>query len=667
MGKSKSFERQSNREICSNASDYGSEDTFISLGTKIKAKAQIHNKTKPSSNTNYLKYRNIAKQDRLVDNHSINNKMEGKNYDMEVKITEKAQGDSDLNMKTDFSTYKMSSYESYFSSLDSENYNAGNVKFGHKSTHLNDDIEQAIETYGHRSTLSKQQLSLVEEESTQDLSSISPEDSLMNVPSQIITEEDVRYNTLTTQNDDMKKFTQNYLAEKAAFEQRTYKSFYDDFQSTKMEPFKSHTHNKHNIDSCSKDSGYNDSGSNEDKTFKRVDSLPNSINMLTVNNKGNDNEPKSLDSSSGSANNSYMSTYPPDKRRYNEWTEPLNHSRLLYKDFFLRKEINGPKVPENSPTKANTNTDVLNEDSSSNNAETSPRLEYPTYLLNSSTKAYTSKVIEDYKKEIAAINNLHKLTIKDIKNDSISPTPLHIDKMFEQLTSESNSTHQELTSVEQRHIVPETYRKESSPPSPNKNDVSTISTKELIQNYYRVKDSDFKKDQARPLKKYDRKPIEDISKFLNNSSKIRVGKSSLPIHVKNSTLKNVFTVKTPLSARIDSVQHDRDVDSWMSLDVAPSNITEVESIDVPKPSDVQSVNDDNPILEAPMTESLLINETIIETSKELNSNSTVLDIYSMLKEIESYGDNPVNLAQEPKPELNTPKDVEHSTPKDNFM
>lgn len=42
--------------------------------------------------------------------------------------------------------------------------------------------------------------------------------------------------------------------------------------------------------------------------------------------------------------------------------------------------------------------------------------EYPEYLEKTESKVYTSKVIEDYKKEIATINNFHDLTLKDIRN-----------------------------------------------------------------------------------------------------------------------------------------------------------------------------------------------------------------------------------------------------------
>lgn len=42
--------------------------------------------------------------------------------------------------------------------------------------------------------------------------------------------------------------------------------------------------------------------------------------------------------------------------------------------------------------------------------------EYPEYLEKTERKVYTSKVIEDYKKEIATINNFHDLTLKDIRS-----------------------------------------------------------------------------------------------------------------------------------------------------------------------------------------------------------------------------------------------------------
>ncbi|XP_063825957.1 centrosomal protein of 131 kDa-like [Ostrinia nubilalis] len=699
------------KEICSNASDYGSEDTFISLGTKIKAKAQLGPKIKSPSAKNILKYRNIAKRGRKVMDNVYGDKPNDE-YGLEIKITERPPRASSPTKNKDSyyerslsPSFKTRSYESYFIPLESDKKSTedsleGRVSFG--TPNIQAEVEEAIDTYSRRLTLTKQQLSLVEEESTQDLesvpsqnlSSLSPENSLNdanNVKEVNLDENLTGRNTYVVDlKDDAYPKTQNFMSDP-----RTYSSFYDDFRTNTMESYavKMSSTVVH-TDASSKDSGYPDSGANDEKVYKQNYSLPHSSSSILKKSSSHtkiEDQPKSLDSVSTSSNDKYYhKTFPLDKK----WTEPLNHSRLLYKDFFIKKEGHVALPPQNSPTKSmSDNMPSTSEGSQGSERKNNKDLEYPSYLVNSTTKAYTSKVIEDYKRELEAINNLHELTLKDIQSDAISPTPLNIDRMFEQ-----NSTHfvddkKDSSENSQESSINEMPKVNNNSLENSKRDVSKISTKELIQNYLKVKEGDYSKDYiVKNLQKYDKKPNNSPSdvaprfdestmafkqSWNNKNTKPNSSKAAIPVHIRNQTQKNLYSNRIPMSARIEGVQNDKDIDSWMSLSAPSPRILEIEEIQspvtIPEQTGTRETVDKVEVETTPPS-------TVVNSAKEskeppkpkeLSSNSTVFDIYSMLKEIESYGDNPVTsvvshqgtVAAEPE----SKKEEENTAPKDHFM
>ncbi|CAH4028270.1 unnamed protein product [Pieris brassicae] len=650
LGTSKTFEKNAfkkNKEICSNASDIGSEDTFISLGTKIKAKAQSGPKNRNPNPKNALRYRSIAKKTKknMDDTNSCLTK---DNYGMEITITERPRSTSpiryrDIYQHRSFSPPLKNQYESYFLAFN-ENYK--NIHVPTYTSSLSVDEANALEVFDRRQT--KPQLSLVEEESTQDLDS--------NVSQNVIS---LPHDSGCLDNKDLKqndsndfKITTNCLdnsdKEKEDFsnESHTYRTFLNDFHANLMD--KSKTSSRVHTDSSSKDSGYPESAVKEDKQYYQNYSLPStSFNLITHESK----EPRSFDSASSKENN---------KENSDKWAEPFNHSRLLYKDFFLQKEGNIALPPQNTPK--NDKAPSTNEDSTSSKLDDNVNLEYPSYLLNSSTKAYTSKVIEDYKKEIAAINTLHELTLKDIKTDAISPTPLNINEMFDQFstTNDNSTSNNDDSKLTDKNLL-----------DAKNSDISKVSTKELIQNYLKVK-SDYKPENlVRNTKKFDKKLNNIQSKNEENSGYKRFWNNrtakNVEKNVSANTHSNVFTTRTPLSARIDSVQTDKDIESWMSLSASSPRLLELDKEDT---IDIkQAQRSKSPLtkeIEPEKTETPI--NTDIEKSKELSSNSTVLDIYSMLKEIESYGDNPVTSVADTQMSKTESKEEERSySPKDNFM
>ncbi|XP_013170159.1 PREDICTED: centrosomal protein of 131 kDa isoform X2 [Papilio xuthus] len=673
LGDTKPYENlkaKANKETCSNASDYGSEDTFISLGTKIKTKAQTP--PKKDTNTKALKYRNIAKKGRKMEQQTNDDKG-NEHFGLEVTIKERAKSQSPCRDVDTFfhrcasPSFKNRAYESYFVPLDDKNKSDHNLNERQllDSDELRLDMQKEIDAYSRRLPLTKQQLSLVEEESTQDLESIpsnnlpslSPEASLIekkrNTNKQDFTIHNVM--THTDKNDD---YSRN---QHISNESKTYRSFYEDFNNHDHAYKNNFSSTVIQTDSSSKDSGYPESVVKEDKNYVQNFSLP-SATVLRKSSSDNNlhDQPKSLDSASlGSDEKNYHNTYPPDKK----WAEPLNHSRLLYKDFFLKKEGHLAVPPQNSPDRPGIQQNETNYANKNLNDEKDEReiSEYPKYLLNSSTKAYTSKVIEDYKREIEAINNLHELTLKDIKTDSISPTPLHIETMYEQSNNQCEDKHNSIESSQKSYETSDSPVEDKNCAN-NKTDISKVTTRELIQNYFKIK-HDYpkgtKENVLKNLKKFEKKlnNLKTDSKspkidWKNKSNISRPGQET----VKHQSPKNIFTTKIPLSSRIESVQNDKDVESWMSLTV-PTPTTEV-----PKE------NQRTTTLEEALTENttprnVTPTEEVVKT-RELDSKATVLDIYSMLKEIESYGDNPVT-NEEIKEEL--PKDENRvSTPKDNF-
>ncbi|XP_061716460.1 centrosomal protein of 131 kDa-like [Cydia pomonella] len=653
------------KDLCSNASDYGSEDTFISLGTKIKAKAQLSPNPKPKNNNQkFLKYRSIARKNRRVMDAAVNEDKTN-DYGLEVKIIEKRSQSPtksrDGNTRCLSPSFKASAYESYFVPLEPEAHNplAGRVSFGEKQ-----DIENAIDVYSRRLMQTKQQLSLVEEESTQDLDSV-PSNNLLSLSPENSLEELKNKDADDTEGDLTGRHTYD-VDEKEEYpkasdyiaEARTYNSFYDDFRSCSVDNHKSKMSSTIvHTDSSSKDSGY-PSSANDEKCYKQGYSLPTTTNLRKSNsdNKISD-QPKSLDSISTTSN----------EKCHKAWTEPLNHSRLLYKDFFLKKEGHIAVPPSNSPIRP-VKHDTISVTGSSESKEIAKiekkeNLEYPTYLLNSTTKAYTSKVIEDYKKELEAINNMHELTIKDMQTDAISPTPLNIDKMFEQHSNlseekitQSNAKDDEISNSNNLDI--------------RKRNVSKLTTKELIQNYLKVKGGNTK-EFAKNLKKF-----ENIEAKHNWNNRSTIEKRSAPV-TRNLTQRNMFTIRTPMSARIEGVSNDKDVDSWMSLSAPSPSVLQLEDVDISSPiSEDKSENEPKPTEQTVQIHEIKEPEPTPRVPqepvkpKELTSNSTVLDIYSMLKDIESFGENPVtsvtnaNVVETPQKEVKEEREI---TPKDNFM
>lgn len=632
-----------------------------------------------------MKYRNIAKKGRKMEQPTDDKGSE--HYGLEVTIKERAKSQSpcrDIDAffhRSSSPSFKKRAFESYFVPLE-------DIKTNH--THLNEcqyldtkdplDIEKT-DTYSRRLPLTKQQLSLVEEESTQDLDSnlpsLSPETSFNDKhrnPKQDFTLLNVKKHT--EKGEEYTRNTQNF-----SNESKTYRSFYEDFNNHDN-PFRNNFSSTIiNTDSSSKDSGYPESVMKDDKTCVQNYSLPPATILRKANSDNNlHNQPKSLDSaSSESHEKNYQNTYPPDKK----WSETLNHSRLLYKDFFLKKEGHLAVPPQNSPDRPG----LINKKSEANYANTNLNdnvereiSEYPKYLLNSSTKAYTSKVIEDYKREIEAINNLHELTLKDIKTETISPTPLHIETMYEQSNNHYEDKHNSIESSQNSY---ETNDSPVEDKTNNQTDISKVTTRELINNYFKIK-HDYpkgtKENVLKKLKKFEKKlnNLKSDNKsskldWKNNKSNIRPGQEA----VKHQSPKNIFTTKIPLSSRIESVQNDKDVESWISLSVpTPRTMDAVDNVEtlaeVPKEHS-RTATPEEVTVPVPVTteEKPTTNITPREEikAKELDSKATVLDIYSMLKEIESYGDNPVTTVtnvEENKEEV--PKEGNRaSTPKDNFM
>ncbi|XP_072949510.1 uncharacterized protein dila [Epargyreus clarus] len=701
---------RNSKEICSNASDYGSEDTFISLGTKIKAKAQSGPKGRTANPRNHLKYKNIAKKGRRGMDNTINEDA-NHDYGLEIKITERSsrtpspsRSRAMFDQRSPSPTFKNRSCESYFIPFEDASKVGdgltGRVSFGPKND--NSDVERVIDNYARRLSMTKQQLSLVEEESTQDLESIpshnmislTPENSLVDVQSakELTSNKDgeaaLKTYVENIQTDDFGKNSRPFVNET-----QNYSKFYSEFQantSSFYQPKMSSTLIL--TDASSKDSGYTESGLKEDKSFIQNYSLPSTSFLRKSNSQEKiTDQPKSLDSVSSNSNDkSYSNIHPSDKK----WVEPLNHSRLLYKDFFIRKE-DKPIPPQNTPVKSDIQIPGISEfANSTKNQLDDDNLQYPSYLVNSSTKAYTSKVIEDYKNELKAIDNLHDLTIKDIKTDAISPTPLNIDKMFEEHSYVFTEHKQDLSdnSQESTNTSDDMTLNDKNALGNTKKDISKVTTKELIQNYLKVK-SDYAKDNTfKNLRRNERKVNKPTSKmeenpnykqdWNNRANKNTVAKGNVPVNIRNQTQpqKNAFSMRAPLSARIESVQNDKDIDSWMSLSAPSPRILELDKIESlveepleshPKSSDRNTdINDDqfaeiksNPTPKPPSPV-----KAIVPKATELNTKSTVLDIYSMLKEIESYGDGPVVTASNINTATSELKEEERNTsPKDNFM
>ncbi|XP_039753596.1 centrosomal protein of 131 kDa [Pararge aegeria] len=669
-----------NTAISSNASDYGSEDTFISLGSKIKAKAQSGVKNRNIGTKHFLKYRSLGKKGRKAMDSSLSEiGLGGTNnsYGVEVTIKEKSQRPtSPIRNKDLFQLRSVTpqfktgmSYESYFLSLNGDIKNedvAGRVSFAPP----NNEAKSSIDAYSRHLFLTKQQLSLVEEESTQDLDSIPSQNNMVSLsPRNYDSIENQQVNSKENldvidyeehdQIDNFKKQSNFFMNDT-----KNYSSFYNNIHAN-IDPYKAimsstgiHT------DTSSKDSGYPESCMKEDKAMASNYSLPTTSVKQDCNTH---DQPKSLEI----LNEKDYENCQNDKK----WVEPFNHSRLLYKDFFLKKESHLLVPPQNSPTKSDMHIPGSSESASETAATEKANLEYPTYLLNSTTKAYTSRVIEDYKKELQAINNLHELTLKDIKTDAISPTPLNIDELFEHHSNKISDENRDSSENSQKSLTLSDPVSDKNSLDVKRDSISKVTTKELIQNYLKIK-GDYTKE-GKMLKKYDKKLNNMNSKaeestgykqFWNNrNAKNNIDKSNTPVNVRNQA----FTMRAPSSARIAGVQNDKDIDSWMSLSAPSPRVLDVDNLGAA--SEVHQSKTMDPVkADSPSVEEISQSPSApVETPKptELNSKSTVLDIYSMLKEIESYGDNPVtsvsnvNVCNEEEV-----KDKERCpTPKDNFM
>ncbi|VVC90818.1 unnamed protein product [Leptidea sinapis] len=666
LGTSKTYVKQTNNkinnEVCSNASEYGSEDTFISLGTKIKAKAQSGPRNRIINNKN-VKNRNVPKKNRRVMD-SFNDKTEENGYGMEITISERPGSTSPNRFKDMLQhralspTFRNQSYDSYFLSLDDQSEG--------ENYPLNSSMDEGntLDALKRRINMqTKQQLSLVEEESIQDLESI-PSQNIISVPPAEYTAKisNKCTNIIASSNNLSNSFTNpNFIKPNGNLncESQTYVNFFNDFHTDMIDRTKMTSTVMH-ADTSSKDSGYPESGTKEDKIYSQNFLLPST----SCKNNSCDSvkeQPNSLDSTVSSKESN-------DKNKSgNTWTEPLNHSRLLYKDFFLQKEGHLAVPPQNTPKK---NDATMLSDCSDIKEEEIKYKDYPTYLLNSSTKAYTSKVIEDYKKEIAAINTLHKLTLKDIKTDAISPTPLNLNEMFE-MSSENSSD----SKLGERLVSPNSGANNklehrcNSALNDNKQDINSVPTKELIENYFKVKGENVSKNVKKYVKKLNnaQPKIDENSsykKFWNNKNAATSKNSDASS--KNPTQRNLFTMRVPLSARLESVQTDKDIESWMSLSApSPDKTLETDTVQSATDEEKQKTpkNDENGHVYNPAPEPQTISK-----SKELDPKSTVLDIYSMLKEIESYGENPVSSASNVGATnvAQSKEDERSPTPKDNF-
>lgn len=648
------------KETCSNASDFGSEDTFMSLGTKIKARAQLSPKPKGNNLRNIQRYRNIAKKGFKHLDTSISETGLKQSYGMEVKITERPQSPTkNKNMfhERSPSPTKTRPYESYFIPFEGDKKDCESFSRVSFDSNIQEEVEHAIKSYSKR--LSKQQLSLVEEESTQDvdsipsqnLSSLSPTNSLEDAKDH----DSVINNGAERNNFSIDDTYAEYykLPNNSSSAPKSYSTFYKEFHTDACQNLSStmvHT------DTSSKDSGYQENGTTDDKLHRQNYSLP-TTSLL----KKSEfiEQSKSLDNFSTNIN---------DKKYTSEinsqWDEPMNHSRLLYKDFFLKKEGHITLPPQNSPSKEAVTISGIKENAEHNIGPKNEELDYPSYLINSTTKAYTSKVIEDYKKELQAINNLHELTIKDIKIDAISPTPLNIDKLFEnhnKFTDNTNDNDEKKT-----YNNPVELDKNKNALDNSRKDIMKISTKDLISNYFKVKEGDFKGKLKKKTNNLNSKEeiTSEYNHEWNNKTKSNTSKT-IPVF-RNQTERNMFSAPVPLSARIESVQNDKDIDSWMSLSATSPSVCEIQVVEtaeqvIETPDTYEDSNEPNQTV-------CLEKESDSQNQKELTSNSTVLDIYSMLKEIESYGDNPVtSVTNVVEDSVDNKVQERTTTPKDNFM
>ncbi|KAL4716742.1 hypothetical protein ACJJTC_004861 [Scirpophaga incertulas] len=330
--------------LCGNGSDYGSEDTFISLGTRIKAKAQLGPKSKPLITKNNSKYKNTARRARKP---MYNNTHEDKSipdYGLEVKITERlsqspiqTEQNNIFEDQKSLDSCKSRSYESYFVPLDDNELrpsNSFNRKLQIDDPNIKTEVEKAIDTYSRRLNITKQQLSLVEEESTQDIESVPSQNYSSLSPENTINsnkEKNINNKTVTKNSSYAEDFSKAPLF----CEPHTCNNFYDDFESNNFKKYNNEMSGMLvHTDASSKDSGYIDSAANDDKQNYTSRFQSNVLKKCSSHTTVED-QPKSLDSASTGSNDKYYhKTFPFDKK----FTEPLNHSRLLYKDFFIKKE-----------------------------------------------------------------------------------------------------------------------------------------------------------------------------------------------------------------------------------------------------------------------------------------------------------------------------------------
>ncbi|GBP90299.1 hypothetical protein EVAR_67820_1 [Eumeta japonica] len=621
-------------------------------------------------------------------------------YDVDVKITERAQtlnavgmDDGRFHDQGSMSPVAKAHFDSHFIPFEKD------VSKGKKNESLDFDDSKIGNTStrnNYSRNLTKQQLSLVEEESIPDLESVPSQNlsssSLENSDGFIKlskTIENINQN-LNNGNNHFKENESKKLdsTSKSVINEenvKSYDNFYADFNHGN-----SKTHNtdlsstRMHSDVLSKDSEYQEIILTEEKNFKNDYSLPNSTSLFAERNtKIYSYQPRSLENISINEDSRNIFTKSIASDIKNDWKESLSHSRLLHKDFFLNVE-GTPFVPQSPRQKRDVGHKeaVPSVNSSTNDIKNENiAAEYPSYLLNSTTKAYTSKVIEDYKKEIQAINNMHDLTLKDIKTDTVSPTPLHLDRMVEE--------HAELRKEKSNYGFQDSKKLDvnsvKTTCNTNKQDITKVSTKELIQNYLKVKGGDY--IMAKNSKKSFTKSNSDGEESTNQKWdwKNKVTNNEIDKNFKNSSLKNqtknndVTYRNIPLSARIESVQNDKDVVSWMSMSAPSPRVFEVDEI-CDQPIDKSKERDENIISSGSgdatksntqkvenKDKNQNIEELEVHKPRELTNNSTVFDIYSMLREIESYGENPFHVNKSESEPQNSQEEEKISTPKDNFI
>ncbi|CAH2108847.1 unnamed protein product [Euphydryas editha] len=238
-------------------------------------------------------------------------------------------------MRSASSHVKNKNFEAYFFSIDGDIKTTDGLSGCVSFAPINFEIERSLDPYTHNLGLTKQQLSLVEEESTQDLDSIPSQimidlsrESFLDNNEKFIAHDDI----INGSNYKSKDKTYNCAKPTALMiDTQNYSDFYNDFHNSHSDANKTKfSSTAIHTDTSSKDSGYPDSGLREEKALSPNYSLPSkSFSQKTDFKLETTDRPNSLE---------YPITKDFSDDLEKKWEEPLNHSRLLYKDFFLKKE-----------------------------------------------------------------------------------------------------------------------------------------------------------------------------------------------------------------------------------------------------------------------------------------------------------------------------------------